>query len=217
MKRTIIMLALCAPLTLGAQTWEMGLYHQTQFVRADKEFEKSGHLYYAQGWYAQSEKRGGWGFISADTGNFAFTLGEYYTFAKYFEGGLALGTESNRREQGQMYSLFGRFAGYARVGTIDTDKLFLDFYYEGGPSTKHWARKFNAGWYQANAAFSVGRILFGGFSQTGLGTGPRIRESVETKYTDFRIWGSPAMFEKIEGKWQRKAVIGLDLVFHSKK
>ncbi|MBX4195456.1 hypothetical protein KW796_00665 [Candidatus Parcubacteria bacterium] len=218
MRRTVIMLALCAPFALGAQEWEQGLYYQAHFDKVGRSFEQSGRLLYTQG-YIGKGKKGLWDFISADTGYFSFALGGYYTPAKYFDAGVAVGLENILTEQealSDVWKIYARYAAYVRAGTLNTDKIFLALYYESGTSTPHWVRRFDAGWYQAEASFSVGRFLFGGFSQTEIGTGPRVQIMlIERAGLKFQAWGSPSMYKLEEKKWVHRGVAGVNLILHN--
>src|SRR6185436_19194310 len=101
-----------------------------------------------------------------------------------------------------------------RFGSLEDDSHFLEFYYESGhsPDVTRWATKFNAGWYQANAAVSKGRFMTGLFSQTGIGHGIRVRHTANLhRGFDLRSWAAPMTFKE-EGSWKKHVVIGLELV-----
>lgn len=198
-----LLLCLLAPALLGAQEGEVGLYHQT-FLHSGKN---TGHVDYLQWWVADSAApHGWWGFVSTDKGYFSTTIGKYLDIGEHFEVGISGGFESIRIHQNEPYSNFGRFAATVRVGTIDTDDAFLDGYYEFGASGEPW--------YQANAALSRGHLLIGLMSQTGAGTGPRLRLTLPIRGVDVRPWAAPSMIVRVDGNWTMQSVVGLDIVLH---
>jgi len=194
-RKIIVAVALTLPSMISAQQAEIGLYHQTLFVRGDSA--SVIHYDFLQGYTYLNSKSGIWGFAYHETGYFSSTAGLFYDIVPWFEIGGALGVEVMNSKT------YFRWAGLVWTGT---DKLFLEVYYENGASKESWYYA-NLMW-RPQEQYSVGIL-----SQRFAGTGVRVLVK-PLKKIPLELWVAPLMYE--HERRNLNALIGIQLVLQKR-
>lgn len=199
----LLIVVILSPRLVGAQetseanTYEVGIYHQSLFDGGDitPRLLLDGYVYL-------TERSGVWGFAYGEKQYVSSVVGLFYDLFQFgqdsvFELGLAVGAETYPSEFGS-YHFHPRVAGMIYVGN---ENLSTSLYYED------WSGSESESWLRAEANWqATERFAFGLIHQTGDGTGPRVRYSIPN--SPVRLWLAPMW-----GEGDRKVLLGLEAVF----
>ncbi len=201
--RFLLFLLMFVPSVLTAQRWEAGLYHQRVKMADTLGVETRSQNNYFDGWayLGRSKRVGVWAFAYEEGGYQSVVGGLFLDFASWLELGVGAGSESYTKEEVSN----PRYAGFILL--FSGRACTLEGYYESGPARDPWYQ----GDLLCRPVDGVGLSIF---SQSGVGTGPRLLLGLSHK-VPLQLWVSPFMYDfESEGSSQ---ALGVQLVFRGRK